>query len=138
MKSFLIGIKNILLWSYERGSWQYDLLCLLIVGAVFLVPSSYFGDRDRSQPQVANSGSGTAPKGERVEEPVEEEVIESEKLRAFLQEGNKPVQTPDSLEKAIVQYLHNRCQCEVALLRPYEVVSDSNGRVGYRVRFRTK
>ncbi|HEV2667650.1 MAG TPA: hypothetical protein VG324_22235, partial [Blastocatellia bacterium] len=48
MKSFLIGIKNVLLWSYARGTWQYDALCLMIVLAVFLVPSRFFGDRDRA------------------------------------------------------------------------------------------
>jgi hypothetical protein len=48
MKSVLVGIKNIILWSYARGTWQYDALCLLIVLAVFLVPSRYFGDRDRA------------------------------------------------------------------------------------------
>jgi hypothetical protein len=48
MKSVLVGIKNIILWSHARGTWQYDALCLLIVIAVFLVPSRYFGDRDRA------------------------------------------------------------------------------------------
>jgi hypothetical protein len=49
MKSMLVGIKNVLLWSYARGTWQYDALCLLIVLTVFLVPSSFFGDRDRAK-----------------------------------------------------------------------------------------
>ena len=48
MKSVLLGIKNIILWSHARGTWQYDALCMLIVLAVFLVPSNYFGDRDRA------------------------------------------------------------------------------------------
>ena len=47
MKSIFMGIRNILLWSYERGTWQYDFLCLLIIGAVFLLPGKFFGDRDR-------------------------------------------------------------------------------------------
>ena len=82
MKSFLIGIKNVLLWSYERGSWQYDVLCLLIVAAVFLVPSSYFGDRDRTRSQTKGNGS-PVPVSDNGR--VEQEVIEAEKLRAFLQ-----------------------------------------------------
>lgn len=48
MKSVLVGIKNIILWSHARGTWQFDALCMLIVLAVFLVPSRYFGDRDRA------------------------------------------------------------------------------------------
>ncbi|HKQ73619.1 MAG TPA: hypothetical protein VJ810_07840 [Blastocatellia bacterium] len=56
MKSVLVGIKNIILWSHSRGTWQYDALCLLIVLAVFLVPSSYFGDRDRAN-EANNTGA---------------------------------------------------------------------------------
>ena len=35
-------IKSILLWSYERGTWQYDVLCILILAFIFLTPSSLF------------------------------------------------------------------------------------------------
>jgi hypothetical protein len=35
-------IKKIILWSYERGTWQYDVLCLLIIAFIFLTPSSLF------------------------------------------------------------------------------------------------
>ena len=133
MRSFLIGIKNVLLWSYARGSWQYDVLCLLIVAAVFLVPSSYFGDRDRYRPQTATNGSrGPASKDGRVEQ----EVIEEERLRDFLRARNRPAESIDFPQEAIALYLHDRCQCEVVLVRPYEVVVDSQGRTGYRVWFR--
>jgi len=37
-----MALKNILLWSYERGTWQYDLFCLLILAFIFLTPSSWF------------------------------------------------------------------------------------------------
>ena len=123
MKNFLIGIKNVLLWSYERGSWQYDVLCLLIVAAVFLVPGSYFGDRDRTRPQTEVKG-------------VDQEVIEAEKLRAFLQARNLLAKSMDFPQEAIVLYLHDRCHCEITLVRPYEVVADSQGSSGYRVWFR--
>ncbi|MEP7270554.1 MAG: hypothetical protein ABI882_03580 [Acidobacteriota bacterium] len=129
MKTFLIGIKNVLLWSYLRGSWQYDLLCLLIVAAVFLVPSSFFGDRDRSQHQ---SGAGVSAENSR------EEMIEAETLRALLAAKNIATTSLDFPDEAIVMYLHERCRCEVALVRPSEMVSDSQGRTGYRVWFRTK
>lgn len=35
-------LKSVLLWSYERGTWQYDVLCLLILAFIFLTPSSWF------------------------------------------------------------------------------------------------
>ena len=133
MKSFLIGLKDVLLWSYERGSWQYDLLCLLIVAAVFLVPSSYFGDRDRTRPQTKGSSSPVPGADNR---RVVQEIIEAEKLRAFLQARNILAESLDFPQEAIVLYLHDRCRCEIALVRPYEVVADSQGRTGYRVWFR--
>jgi hypothetical protein len=38
----LVALKNVLLWSYERGTWQYDVLCLLILAFIFLTPSNWF------------------------------------------------------------------------------------------------
>jgi hypothetical protein len=40
-------LRNIILWSYERGSWQYDVLCLLILAFIFLTPSSLFKKPDQ-------------------------------------------------------------------------------------------
>lgn len=47
MKKLLNTLRNIFFWSYERGTWQYDLLVILIIATVFLVPGQFFGDRDR-------------------------------------------------------------------------------------------
>jgi hypothetical protein len=42
MKIILTTLKKTLFWSYERGSWQYDVMCVLILAFIFLVPSSLF------------------------------------------------------------------------------------------------
>jgi len=42
-------IKNAVFWSYERGSWQYDIICVLILAFIFLTPSGWFHDRPRLQ-----------------------------------------------------------------------------------------
>ena len=34
--------KKIVLWSYGRTTWQYDVLCVLILAFVFLTPKSWF------------------------------------------------------------------------------------------------
>lgn len=47
MEKLLSTIRNTFIWTYERGTWQYDLLVFLIIATVFLVPSQFFGDRDR-------------------------------------------------------------------------------------------
>jgi hypothetical protein len=36
-------------WAYERGSWQYDLICLAILAFIFLSPRAWFNDRPTLQ-----------------------------------------------------------------------------------------
>lgn len=45
--SFGQTLNKVFFWSYERGSWQYDIAVLLILAFVF-TPKSWFND----QPQV--------------------------------------------------------------------------------------
>jgi hypothetical protein len=42
-------IKRSIFWSYERGSWQYDIICVLILAFIFLTPTHWFHDRPRLQ-----------------------------------------------------------------------------------------
>src|SRR6058998_4456203 len=41
-------MKRFLLWSFERGSKQYDVICVVILAFIFLMPSSVFHDRPDS------------------------------------------------------------------------------------------
>jgi hypothetical protein len=34
--------KKIVFWNYSRTSWQWDVLCVLILGFIFLTPKSWF------------------------------------------------------------------------------------------------
>lgn len=34
--------KRIVFWSYGRTTWQYDVLCVLILAFVFLTPKGWF------------------------------------------------------------------------------------------------
>jgi hypothetical protein len=127
MKSFLVGIKNVLLWSYGRGTWQYDALCLMIVLTVFLVPSSYFGDRDRAKQQSANKIEGVKAKAG-------ETYVEAAELDGFLrrQGRNEQSQTP---KEAMRLYLRNRLERNVAI-DEMEHFTSSDGKVIYKVRFK--
>lgn len=40
-------MKNFIQWNYERGSWQYDVFCLLIVAFIFLTPKTWFEKKER-------------------------------------------------------------------------------------------
>jgi hypothetical protein len=42
-------LKRAIFWSYERGSWQYDIICVLILAFIFLTPTRWFHDRPRLQ-----------------------------------------------------------------------------------------
>lgn len=42
MKIVLTTLKKVLFWSYERGSWQYDIMCVLILAFIFFGPNDVF------------------------------------------------------------------------------------------------
>lgn len=45
MGKLLRGIAGTLFWSYERGSWPYDVMVVVIVMFVLITPRSWFGDQ---------------------------------------------------------------------------------------------
>lgn len=48
----LDSMKNFIQWNYERGTWQYDVFCLLIIAFIFLTPKSWFEKRERLATQT--------------------------------------------------------------------------------------
>lgn len=133
MKSLFVGIKNIILWSYERGTWQYDVLCLLIIGTIFLVPSKYFGDRDRASVKSvqtigqANEVRMTASeRGETVRE------IDVSDLKTFLDDQRKPelILKP---QEAISLYLREKLKQDVIVSKFEPFMNPQKGVAGYRV-----
>ncbi|HSQ19150.1 MAG TPA: hypothetical protein VLR92_02130 [Blastocatellia bacterium] len=52
MTIILSTLKKILFWSYERGSWQYDVMCVLILAFIFLAPNSAFRSRISETPII--------------------------------------------------------------------------------------
>lgn len=119
------GIKKTINWSHERGSWQYDLLCLLIILVIFLVPGRFFGDRDRLGLQ------GTAPASGEVR--VRELVIGVETVNQFLRREERS-DLVDFPVEALGLYLREQYNRPVRLLR-YELRSDSGNEASYRVWF---
>lgn len=47
MRALWRGIVRTVFWSYERGSWPYDVMVILIVLFVLLTPRSWFQDQPR-------------------------------------------------------------------------------------------
>ncbi len=40
-------LKKIIFWTYGRTTWQYDVLCALILAFIFLTPKSWFDTSER-------------------------------------------------------------------------------------------
>jgi hypothetical protein len=67
MRSFWRAIKRTVFWSYERGSWPYDVLVIAILIFLFATPRSWFHDQPQSRAAASstvqiiseNSGSQT-------------------------------------------------------------------------------
>lgn len=138
MRNILVGIRNVLLWSYDRGSWQYDVLCLSIVAAIFLVPGNYFGDRDRGggrsefQTDVKVPLASTSDRGG---ERGFEIVIGASELGEFVRAGRIAPRSID-LPEAILAFIEKDCNCKASLVLPYEVTRRDSGEIAYRVWYR--
>ncbi len=52
LRKFGAAIYRGLFWTYERGTWQYDVMVALILGFIFLTPRIWFHD----QPSGGTSG----------------------------------------------------------------------------------
>ena len=42
MQGLLTTLKKIFFWNYARNTWQWDVLCVLILVFIFLTPKSLF------------------------------------------------------------------------------------------------
>ena len=45
-----IMIWNALFWTYERTTWQYDLMVVAILGFIWLTPPDFLGDPTATGP----------------------------------------------------------------------------------------
>ncbi|MFN2511967.1 MAG: hypothetical protein ABR568_11055 [Pyrinomonadaceae bacterium] len=43
----LSTIKKMFFWNYARNTWQWDILCVLILVFIFLTPKSWFEGSER-------------------------------------------------------------------------------------------
>lgn len=124
-----VGIKNIILWSYERGTWQYDVLCLLIIGTIFLVPSRYFGDRDRASVQTVRTNDAGVIASES-SETVREVAVGD--LKVFLDEQNKP-ELMLRPQEALSLYLHDKLKQDLTVIKVEPYMNSLKGEAGYKV-----
>jgi hypothetical protein len=48
MRSFWRGVGRTIFWSYERGSWPYDVMVIAILVFVLVTPRKWFRDEPRA------------------------------------------------------------------------------------------
>lgn len=59
------GLRRLILWDYQRGVWQYDVICGAILLFIFFSPSKWFWDQPRI-PSAAEITSLPDHQGEKV------------------------------------------------------------------------
>lgn len=74
------GLMGAIFWTYRRGSWQYDILVLLILGFIFFTPRSWIGDQPVSIVRDVNVDSSRVPRPVGLETALHH--VESELLKS--------------------------------------------------------
>ncbi len=54
MRNLWRGIVRTIFWSYERGSWPYDLAVILIVLFVLITPTRWFHDQPQASANLSS------------------------------------------------------------------------------------
>jgi hypothetical protein len=52
VRGLLTTLKKIFFWNYARNTWQWDLLCVVILIFIFLTPKSWFSSGERALSNV--------------------------------------------------------------------------------------
>lgn len=129
MKSLLTGIKNVVLWSYARGTWQYDALCGLIVLTVLFWPA-----RKLTAPAQGKMLPAVASEALPLANGMQQRDIGWQELREFLTVQNK-LELINTPREAATLFLENETKAKVSitLLEPF---NNAQGQIGYHTYYR--
>jgi hypothetical protein len=107
-ETILKFLQKLFFWSYGRTTWQYDVLCVLILAFIFLTPGKWFENSERARRGAHQNGSTTA-------------------TRLLLVWPENLPATPDTQDvKRRVQSLTNRADVRVKGMNP---VRDAGGQI---------
>jgi hypothetical protein len=106
------AIKNVILWNYGRTTWQYDVLCILILAFIFLTPKSWFEGKQRQRLGVAESSRVTRL------------IVSAEDF------------SPDLDENARLQRVRELSGNKEAEILNYRQKADGNGKTIYEIELR--
>ena len=116
------AVSRFVFWSYERGTWQYDIIVLAILAFIFLTPRGWFQDQPTLQLTDLRHVQGLV------------EVAGGENNWVYLLDARLVDSlAPRKPEEAIQEILAGRLR-KPFTIKSIEVLRDSNSVVlGYRV-----
>ena len=53
-------LRKLFFWNYARNTWQWDVLCVVILIFIFLTPKSWFENSERQGPLAHQSPSASS------------------------------------------------------------------------------
>ena len=128
MRTVWRGLVRVVFWSYERGTWPYDLAVAVIVLFVLLSPRSWFDDR----PIVTTMPSAAAVPAEverRGADPIDGAAIYRVDARLLSLKGDSDLQA--QLHDAVSKHAHEpprNHDFEILRIAP---VRNSEGEIAY-------
>ncbi len=118
---------NALWWHYERGSWQYDIICAVILAFIFL-PRSWFNDRPQLQLSDLRHVQGVVEVGHVRSEHTYQ--IDARLVESMMADTSTPAEKPEDAIRAILKRRLKR----PPTLRSFEPIRDRNSVIlGYTV-----
>jgi hypothetical protein len=109
-------------WTYERGSWQYDVICAVILAFIFLTPRAWFHDGPTLELSDLRHRQGVIEIGRTKagsEYLVDLRLVES--------------MAPLNAEDAVLSILRARLNRAVSMKSVEPVLDKNNVMLGYRV-----
>jgi len=118
---------NAIFWHYERGSWQYDVICAVILAFIFL-PRSWFHDRPQLQLSDLRHVQGVMEVGHIRNEHTYQ--IDARLVDSMVEDKLTGVEKPEDAIRSILQRRLKRSP----LLKSFEPIRDKNNVIlGYTV-----
>ena len=116
-------IKKLFFWGYARNTWQYDVLCVLILAFIFLTPKGWFD---------VGAALKSRPGGEPTRASGHQSQFASKVLLSVA--DNSPAQMAQHEVESRVRQLTGRADAEVLKVEPRR---DKSGKiVAYEVDIR--
>lgn len=115
-------ISRAVFWTYERGSWQYDIICAVILAFIFFTPRAWFHDGPTLELSDLRHRQGVIDIGRT--KAGSEYLVDSR-----LVESMAPLKTEDAVQRIIRARLNH--PVSIRLVEP--VLDKNNVMLGYRV-----